>query len=220
MWRSRGIFLRRGRCCMGPVDVLTRERESAPVSPDVAPIAPERAAVTPVTPVTPEPVAMAAATPAPITPQAPVYARVTPIQGSRQIPVRDVWFLLISLATPLVGGLAFTLMDWAGVFTSVDQLLYVVILAAVGVAVGGVCGYLLRSWWSIAVAPAMFLLGILLVDAVVVVGGGDIAKILAYEVSMLAWYLAPPALGAVIGGLLPGGALRKLNASMKGNAPA
>lgn len=209
---------------MGPVDVLTRERESAPVSPDVAPIAPEPAAIpsepVAVTPVTPEPVAMAAVTPAPITPQAPVYARIAPVEGSRQIPVRDVWFLLISLATPLVGGLAFTLVDWAGVFASVDQLLYVVILTAVGVVVGGVCGYLLRSWWSIAVAPAMFLLGILLVDAVVVVGGGDIAKILTYEVSMLAWYLAPPALGAVVGGLLPGGALRKLNASMQGNAPA
>lgn len=209
---------------MGPVDVLTRERESAPVSPDVAPIAPEPAAIpsepVAVTPVTPEPVAMAAVTPAPITPQAPVYARIAPVEGSRQIPVRDVWFLLISLATPLVGGLAFTLVDWAGVFASVDQLLYVVILTAVGVVVGGVCGYLLRSWWSIAVAPAMFLLGILLVDAVVVVGGGDIAKILTYEVSMLAWYLAPPALGAVVGGLLPGGALKKLNASMQGNAPA
>jgi hypothetical protein len=82
-----------------------------------------------------------------------------------------------------------------------------------------VCGYLLRTWWSLAIATVAFLVGILVTDVVMVATGADLAYTLAYEVAALIWYVASTVIGAAVGTAvaLRGGSTRSPRG---GGAPA
>lgn len=117
----------------------------------------------------------------------------------RQNETMRVWLQVIGIAVPLVAGFVFATLDWAATFNGMDANLALVILVALSLVTAGVGAYLLRTWWSLAIAPVAFLVGILLTDVVGVAIGANLSDLVASEVSVLGWYLAPALIGAAIG---------------------
>ncbi len=110
-----------------------------------------------------------------------------------------VWLGVIGVIVPLVGGLTFGMLDWAQVFNPMPAMAFYAILAVLGLAVAGVGGYLLRTWWSLAIMPVAFLVGVLITDVLMIASGASFSETFDYEVALLGWYLTPTLVGAAFG---------------------
>lgn len=127
---------------------------------------------------------------------------------------------VVATAMPLLGGLVVRALGWGdhpnttGVFADLHLGLLLVstimVDAAPALITALICGVLLRSWWTLLIAPVTFFAGVLLWDigavvvAVVVASGGPWSKPLTEGLlsPLLAWRVAPAIVGAALGTVL------------------
>lgn len=102
---------------------------------------------------------------------------------------------------PLAAGFLFTwLVDMNAMANENGSLFTLLLLATLGLS-GIVGGFLLRSWWAVAIAPIALIVGVLMVSLIRTgaIAQGPIEIVGPLAVAVLAVYFLPTAFGALIG---------------------